>query len=237
MKYEIANIIVEYEPKYEELRRFSEPFRYDGDRQTDIRLSLPDNEPDATLAKMTGATLGSAESFLYSGSFNRAAIRFRTMLVHSSALVCDGKAYLFTADSGVGKSTHTRLWLREFGDRVHIFNDDKPVVRIGEDGLYACGTPFDGGSGIALNETYPLGAIIFVERALENSVRVPSSEEIIRRLYFQTAHRVGPQTAAKMLDNFDLLIGKARFYVLACNMEPEAAHVAYDNIIGKKQGT
>ena len=144
----------------------------------------------------------------------------------------NGGAYLFSADSGVGKSTHTKLWLRAFGDRVHIMNDDKPVVRLYDDRAVAFGTPFDGGSGIALNESYPLKAVVFVERAEENAVRVPQSKEIIQKLYFQTAHFVGAAAAEKMLDNFDRLLRLTRFYVLSCNMDVSAAYTAFEAIVG-----
>ena len=36
--------------------------------------------------------------------------------LHSSAVELDGRAYLFSGKSGVGKSTHTRLWQQIFGD-------------------------------------------------------------------------------------------------------------------------
>ena len=111
-------------------------------------------------------------------------------------------------------------------------NADKRVIRLYDDKRIACGPPFDGGSGIALNETYPLGAIIFVERGDEHSVRVPSDKEVIQKLYFQTARMVGPKTAQEMLINFDLLIGKAKFYILTCNMDISAAHTARREIIG-----
>ena len=58
-------------------------------------------------------------------------------------------------------------------------NEDKPVVRLYDDHAQAFGIPFDGGSGIAHNENYPLKAIIFVERGEKNSVRIPKSQEII----------------------------------------------------------
>ena len=211
MRYLIADLVTEYTPLSEEFKAFLEPFSYDGDRATDITLRYTREDAESLLKKMVKeTTFSQAESFGVSGIFNRSIIRHRAMLVHSSALICGGKAYLFSADSGVGKSTHTRLWLDAFGDEVHIMNDDKPVLRIYDDRILACGTPFDGGSGIALNETYPLGAIIFIERGEENSVRVPSDKEVIQKLYFQTARMVGPKTAQEMLINFDLLIGKAK---------------------------
>ena len=224
MRYLIADLVTEYTPL---------AFSYDGDRATDITLRYTREDAESLLKKMVKeTTFSQAESFGVSGIFNRSIIRHRAMLVHSSALICGGKAYLFSADSGVGKSTHTRLWLDAFGDEVHIMNDDKPVLRIYDDRILACGTPFDGGSGIALNETYPLGAIIFIERGEENSVRVPSDKEVIQKLYFQTARMVGPKTAQEMLINFDLLIGKAKFYILTCNMDISAAHTARREIIG-----
>jgi hypothetical protein len=157
------------------------------------------------------------------------------MLVHSSALVYDNGAYLFSADSGVGKSTHTRLWLKAFGDKVHIMNDDKPVVKLLDDRAIVCGTPFDGGSGIALNENYPLKAIIFIERGEQNSVRIPNNKEIIQKLYFQTAHIVNRETAEKMLVNIERLLLLTKFYVLTCNMDISAAYTAYNSILEKNE--
>ena len=114
-------------------------------------------------------------------------------------------------------------------------NDDKPVVKLYDDRAVAFGTPFDGGSGIALNESYPLRAIIFVERGEQNSVRIPDSREIIQKLYFQTARMVDRETAEKMLVNMEKLISLTRFYVLTCNMDISAAYAAYNSIIEKSE--
>lgn len=236
MKYKIADLIVEYTPKYDNLRRFSEPFIYEGDKEPDFSLSVSDERLAKLMEKAAeGVTLETMENFIYSSDFSRKAIKYRTMLVHSSALVYDNGAYLFSADSGVGKSTHTRLWLKAFGDKVHIMNDDKPVVKLLDDRAIVCGTPFDGGSGIALNENYPLKAIIFIERGEQNSVRIPNNKEIIQKLYFQTAHIVNRETAEKMLVNIERLLLLTKFYVLTCNMDISAAYTAYNSIIEKNE--
>lgn len=49
------------------------------------------------------------------------------LLIHGSAIAVDGKAYLFTAPSGTGKSTHTRMCREYFKDRAVMVNDDKPL--------------------------------------------------------------------------------------------------------------
>ena len=234
MKYKIADLIVEYTAKYDDLKRLSEQFIYNGEGKADITLSVTDKQLENMLSRsVEGTKIGGIENLAMSSEFNRAAIKYGVMLVHSSALVYDGGAYLFSADSGVGKSTHTKLWLKAFGDKVHIMNDDKPVVMLYDDRAVAFGTPFDGGSGIALNENFPLKAIIFVERGEENSVRIPESKEIIQKLYCQTARMVDRKTAEKMLLNIEKLLSLTKFYVLTCNMDISAAYTAYNSIIEK----
>ena len=235
MRILVADLVVELNPKQDNLKAFAAPFLYTGSRATDITLNVSDGYIDDLLSRAApGSTIGQMENFAYSVQFNRRAIAHRVMLVHSSAVIYDGGAYLFSAESGVGKSTHTKLWLQAFGEKVHIMNDDKPVVRIYDDHVLACGTPFDGGSGIALNETYPLKAIVFLERGEENSVRRPDSREVLKNLYFQTAHMVNAADADKMLQNFERLMAITPFYILTCNMDVSAAYTAFDAIIGQK---
>ncbi|MBQ7744681.1 MAG: hypothetical protein IJT85_03805 [Ruminococcus sp.] len=234
MRYLIADLVTEFTALYDNTKLLAEPFIYNEDRETDIKLNISYDYVNGTAAKPNClSTKPQLENFAFSNVFNRAAIKYGVMLVHSSALICDGGAYLFSADSGVGKSTHTKLWLKAFGDKVHIMNDDKPVVKLYDDHAVAFGTPFDGGSGIALNESYPLKAIIFVERGEENSVRIPENKEIIQKLYFQTARMVNRETAEKMLINMERLLHLTKFYVLTCNMDISAAHTAYKYIIEK----
>lgn len=238
MKVLIADLVTELDPRFDNTIKLAKSFEYDGERQTDIKLRVTDKYLESLMSRAAeGVAIEQMENFAFSCDFNRKVIPYQTMLVHSSALIYQGGAYLFSGESGVGKSTHTKLWLKAFGDRVHIMNDDKPVVRLYDDKAVAYGTPFDGGSGIALNEGYPLKAIIFVERGEQNCVRIPTSREIIQKLYFQTAHMVDADTAEKMLYNFEKLLSLTKFYILTCNMNISAARVAFDSIIGSKNST
>lgn len=232
-KFQIAGFVVEYEPKYDVLKELSKPFLYVGEKEADFTLLKTDVQINSLLARMVkGSTIDQAEEFVYAGEFNRHIIRRQAMLVHSSAILVGGKAYLFSADSGVGKSTHTRLWKQLYGDEVLYINDDRPVVKF-EDGVAtAYGTPFDGGSGIANNISAPLGGIIFLERGEENSIyKITSAKEILQKLYFSTIHFVNKDTANSMLSNFDKLIKISSFYKLVCNMQPDAAKLAHDFLI------
>ena len=81
--------------------------------------------------------LDTCEYMTTGSSFYRQLLDFNGMLLHASAVMVDGKAYLFTAPSGTGKSTHTRLWLQQFGERAAILNDDKPALRFENGKWYA----------------------------------------------------------------------------------------------------
>ena len=83
-------------------------------------------------------------------------LEFDTLLFHGSAISVDGEAYLFTAVSGTGKSTHTSLWRQTFGDRAVMVNDDKPFLKLTEAGVFACGSPWSGEHGLDSNLTVPL---------------------------------------------------------------------------------
>ena len=232
MKYLIADFVTEYDVKYENLKNLLNPFEYTGERDTEIKLDVSDDRINKLLLKMTPeTTIEQAEEFACSGAFNRAIIKHNAVFIHSSALIYDGEAYLFSADSGVGKSTHTKLWRQAFGDKVQMINDDKPVVRIYNDKVIAYGTPFDGGSKIANNISAPLKAIVFIERGEENSVRIPTTTEIIKNLYKSSTRFINKENASIMLENFGKLIGLTKFYILTCNTDITSAYVARDNIV------
>ena len=78
----------------------------------------------------------------------------------------DGEAYIFTAVSGTGKSTHAMLWREVFGERVRMINDDKPLIRITPEGkAVVYGTPWDGKHHLSKNSAFPLKAICWLTRA------------------------------------------------------------------------
>ena len=66
-------------------------------------------------------------------------IFYEGSMLHASAVELDGKAYLFSGDSGAGKSTHTKLWQTVFGESAIVFNDDKPALRCVDGKWYAYG--------------------------------------------------------------------------------------------------
>ena len=118
-KYLIADFIVEIEPKFDYLKKLCEPFLYEGERSADFSAIPSDSYLNSLLSRMVeGSTIDEAEEFATASIFNRKIIHRGAMLVHSSALVFDGKAYLFSADSGVGPASRRLFGSRSDADRL-----------------------------------------------------------------------------------------------------------------------
>ncbi len=150
------------------------------------------------------------------------------LLFHGSVVAVDGVGYLFTAKSGTGKSTHTRLWRERFGPRAVMVNDDKPLLRIADGKVTAYGTPWDGKHRLSNNIAVPLRAVCILERGAENRI-VPLTKHDAYPMLMQQSHR--PSDGAAMMKTMELVdrLGTSTaLYRLQCNMDPETADVAYE---------
>lgn len=157
-----------------------------------------------------------------------------TLVFHGSVIAVDGEAYLFTAKSGTGKSTHTALWRSIFSDRAVMINDDKPFLQIKQDRVLAFGSPWNGKHGLGTNISAPLKAICILERGMENRIReIPAKETLFMLL--QQSNR--PMDKSKMpifMELLDRLSQRVRFYRMQCNMDPEAAMMSYEAMSERK---
>lgn len=148
------------------------------------------------------------------------------VLFHGSCLAFDGQGVLFTAKSGTGKSTHTRLWREVFGDRVVMVNDDKPFLHIREDGVSVCGTPWRGKHRLGSNLTVPLKAVCIVTRDCGNRIERITPRDALTALLQQTYRPADPEMLGQTLTLLDVLSRQVGLYRLYCNMDPQAAQVA-----------
>lgn len=99
-------------------------------------------------------------------SLERLLLLKDAFVLHSSYISIEGKAVLFTAPSGGGKSTQAELWKKYRNAR--IINGDKSIVGKKTDKWFAYGIPFSGSSDYCVNETNPLSAIVILEKGTEN---------------------------------------------------------------------
>ena len=162
---------------------------------------------------------------------------FSTVLFHGSAVSVDGQAFCFTAPSGTGKSTHVRLWRRLFGARAVVINDDKPLISADGRSVTVYGTPWDGKHRLSANTSAPLRAICLLERAQTNTIKEISPSDAYFSLMRQTYRPHDPSALAETLNVVDRIAAKVRFYRLGCNMDPEAAEVAYNGMTQMEMDT
>ena len=149
------------------------------------------------------------------------------LVLHASAIVLDGHAYLFSGPSGIGKSTHTSLWQQAF-PTARVFNDDKPAIRLIDGHLVAFGTPWSG-KGVNVNLSAPLAGICFLSRGEENVIERLSTRQATLALMQQTMRRFA---RAEMLDRMLQMVERigtaCPVYAMAATQTVRAAHIAYD---------
>ncbi len=154
-----------------------------------------------------------------------------TILFHGSALSVDGSGYLFTAPSGTGKSTHARLWRELLGDRVVMINDDKPLIRVPEQGPpIVYGTPYAGKHRLSTPASVPLKAICLLEQAEQNQIHSAPVQELYPALLAQLYRPHERRAMIKALTLLDRMLNGTSLFRLSCNMELEAARIAYETM-------
>ena len=150
-----------------------------------------------------------------------------TLLIHGSTVAVDGRAYLFTARSGTGKSTHTKLWREVFGSRAVMINDDKPFLQLRSDGVYACGSPWSGKHGLDSNLTLPLQGICILERGGKDRIRPITAEEALPMLLHQSYKPLSDAKAGQFEQLVTTLSQAVPLWQMDCTKSPDAALVAH----------
>ena len=153
-------------------------------------------------------------------------LEHRTLWLHGSAIALDGCGYLFTARSGTGKSTHTRLWREVFGQRAQMVNDDKPFVTLTDGGALLHGSPWSGKHGLDTNITVPLKGICLLERGSENRIEPAGAETVLPLLEKQAYEPLTDEKAAISRDLLRQLSRNVALWHMACTKAPEAAKAA-----------
>ena len=157
-------------------------------------------------------------------------VRYGVLLLHGSAIMMDGVAYLFTARSGTGKSTHTRLWRETFGSACAMINDDKPLLRVTDGGVTVYGTPWNGKHRLGNNISAPLRAICVLTRAEQNSISPITVSEALPHILVQVNRPDDPDALRQTMLLADRLMHSVGLYRLGCNISREAATVAYNGM-------
>ena len=198
-----------------------------------VKLEPEDVKREIELAKENGMVNPSgvmcAGLALYRKICNEVLSR-DAFLMHGVAVDYNDCGYIFTAESGTGKTTHVRLWKKVFGEEnVTIVNGDKPIIRFIDGKVYAYGTPWNGKEHYGINSRVEVKKLCFVARGEENGIRKISIKEAVPRIFTQIM-LVDSVDLGRQLELTNDFLEKVDIYLLHCNMDPEAATVAYNGM-------
>lgn len=173
---------------------------------------------------------GESENRVVCRKIANAMLSFDTFLMHGSVVALNNQAYMFTASSGVGKTTRTRIF-RDIYPTSIVVNGDKPLIKITPQEVIACGTPWCGKEGWNTNIMVPLRAIFLLERAEEgeeSSIEEMSLGKAFPFLLQQTHRPEDPDLMRKSLTLLKALEGKVKIYKFVSTPTEDSIRLAYE---------
>ena len=228
MIYEIAGLKVKMEPKFGRLKRQSASYRSFGDPVMTVK---PDPYDEAHVLR-SGISQEEREYICCSASFCRNIVQHGRFFLHASAVVYEGEAYLFSAPSGTGKSTHTAFWQKLFPGS-YILNDDKPVICPQQGRITAWGTPFAGKTDLQVNREVPLRGICFLKQGSANQIRQVTEDEALALMLNNTYRPRRSEEMNRLLDMMEQTVTQINVYEMNCTREAQAAELSYRVMKGK----
>ncbi len=233
--FKVSGIILEIEYNYKLTDVIFEPYVYTGSDAVNEYISITEEDKayELTLAETNEPAIIETSCILRKYA-EICYAKYDALVFHASAIKYNGGAYLFTATSGTGKSTHTLLLKELLGDKVEFINDDKPTIKFEKTGeIVVYGNPWCGKHLRGNNISAPLKGIIKLERGRDNCVVEVSEVEMLPMLFAQSYKSKDLNNSGLLLEYFSKLLKGAKLYKLTCNKDISAAECSFNNILSK----
>lgn len=176
--------------------------------------------------------LTTTRSCLMQLPMERILLDYDRFILHASFVTSPWGGLLFSADSGVGKSTQAELWRSARGSRV--INGDRAIVSR-EASWRAYGSVYAGSSGYFVPESCPVGAIVLLEQGAENRAWPATKAEAFRLLLLQSGmEREDPRDVDRLCDLLTDLIDRVPVYRLSCTPDSRAVEALEAALEGGK---
>ncbi|SEK96006.1 hypothetical protein [Ruminococcus albus] len=231
----LAGVNIAVNSIYEDVYRLCRDYITDSKPNLSISTSAEDIAREKEMNKREAAAEGIPVTDYPDGYLETLAVyrkiaaqilAFDTFLMHGAVVAVQNKAWLFTAPSGTGKTTHIRLWLENI-EGSYIVNGDKPFIHIGEK-IMVYGTPWAGKEGMQKNIGVELAGIVFLERGTNNHIEREKFSKGLPVLVQQSYRPNNKTDLEKTLNLLGRLGRRIPLYRLSCNMDKEAALTAYE---------
>ena len=229
----IAGVIIRIQSKYTSVYYTCKDYLTDDNQKPDIEIVVAEKMIADELEKIQQYnkdfhSLKSAEGLLVHRLIVESLPEHNAFLVHGATVAVKNKAYLFSAQSGTGKSTHIKKWLDNIEDSF-VVNGDKTVIALKDGIAYACGTPWCGKEKLETNAMVPLKAIVMMERSDHNRVDPMPFGSIFPVLLEQTFQPSDPLKMKKTLGLMSQLGHLVSFYKFYFdNYKDDALQVSFD---------
>ena len=159
--------------------------------------------------------------FLAMFAMERHMMRRDALVLHCAYMERGGKAILFSAPSGTGKTTQATLWEKHRGTRV--VNGDKALLRSADGVWTANGWPVCGSSQVCHDESMPIRAIVMLSQGKENAIERLAPFAAFSQIYSQiTINFWNRDAQQRAMDLIEQLVTQVPVYHLRCTISEEA---------------
>ncbi len=229
----IAGLKVTVGVRFDLLRGRIQKYCFDFSGEPDIAV-IPGEEKFLEVCGYNPNLAPETVEYMVTGSiFYYKLLKFGGFMLHSSTIAKDGKAYIFSADSGTGKSTHTSLWQKYLSD-VTMINDDKPAIKLDNGVFYAVGTPWSGKHDQNADIAVPIGGFVVLSRGKENKIRPAKPFETVPFIMRQTVFPAKPENTELLSELLDKFLTTVPAFHLECDISEQAVQTSYEALTGKK---
>lgn len=154
-------------------------------------------------------------------AFEKVLMEHNAFVLHCSFIEYNGKAILFSAPSGTGKSTQASLWQKY--ECATIVNGDRAIVLKVNDKYYAYGMPICGSSDICLNKEVEILCVVYLYQNSVNSIRLLDKKTTMKNIMSETTISFfNPVFVSKIMDLCQDFALNTDMYLFGCTKYQDA---------------
>lgn len=225
MKYKIADVVWEINPKYDYSKRLLKDYLTQEEAQEEIIITEEILNKECSIAPDFSKDV--CESTCVFRQISKILLdRYDGVVFHASCIMIGKDVYAFTAPSGTGKSTHSSMWKKAFGEQVEVLNDDKPLLRKIDGRITVYGTPWKGKHDLGKNSKGVLKALCKIERSPVNCVEPMNEKEALLTILNQTLRPNDANNMQNLLNIAECIIKTAKVCKIKCTPTVESAYIA-----------